>query len=210
MDTSFDSTRVEALLFDLGGVVIHLDFGRCLQRWARAADRDVEDLAGRFSFDEAYEQHEIGAIDGAGYFASLRRSLAVDLSDEVFADGWNDIYLGADAEVVELLTAAAPTWPVYAFSNSNATHQSVWAPLFAEQLAAFRAVYVSSELGVRKPDRDAYELVAARMGTSPEHVLFFDDGLENVEGARAAGMQAVHVTSSASVRSALALLGVAQ
>jgi FMN phosphatase YigB (HAD superfamily) len=45
------------------------------------------------------------------------------------------------------------------------------------------------------------------IGATPHSILFFDDGAENVAGARAAGMQAVHVTSPDSVRDALARLG---
>lgn len=46
------------------------------------------------------------------------------------------------------------------------------------------------------------------IGALPKSILFFDDGSENVTGAREAGMQAVHVTSTDSVRGALARLGV--
>ena len=66
---------------------------------------------------------------------------------------------------------------------------------------------MSSELGLRKPDCAAFEGVANAMGIALSAILFFDDTLENVEGARAAGLQAVHVTMPSDVKCALVEIG---
>ena len=96
---------------------------------------------------------------------------------------------------------------MFAFTNSNPTHKRVWEHLYAGQLRSFREVFVSSDLGVRKPDPEAFQLVAGLMGFEPEEILFFDDGAENVEGARVAGMHAVLVGSVNDVREALSRNG---
>src|SRR5262249_51914286 len=54
---------VHALLFDLGGVVIEIDFDRVLARWALHAGTDFAALKSRFSFDPSYQRHERGEID---------------------------------------------------------------------------------------------------------------------------------------------------
>ena len=194
---------VSAVLFDLGGVVIDLDFGRAFQIWALRAGCNPGLIAERFSIDEFYEQHERGEITGASYFASLRQSLGIWITDEEFAEGWNDIYVGPRPGMSELLARVQRHRPLFAFTNSNPTHQAVWQTRYADELLPFRRVFVSSELGVRKPDPEAFLLVARHMGYEPEETLFFDDGFGNVEGARAAGMQAVLVTSTGDVRQAL-------
>lgn len=137
----------------------------------------------------------------------MRATLGVDLSDEDLVEGWNDIYRGLVPGISDVLTAAAMRWPLFAFTNSNPTHQRVWERLYANQLRTFRRVFVSSDLGIRKPDPEAFRLVAGLMGVEPEEILFFDDGAENVEGARAAGMAAVLVGSIADVREALSRHG---
>jgi len=68
----------------------------------------------------------------------------------------------------------------------------------------FHRVFVSSELGLRKPERAAFRAVADATGITPAALLFFDDAIENVEGARAAGLQAVLVRALSDVRRALA------
>jgi putative hydrolase of the HAD superfamily len=204
----FDVPAVQALLFDLGGVVITLDFQRVFEPWALAAGCEVASLANRFSQDDAYARHERGEIDAAGYFDSLRSTLGIDLSDEQFLEGWNDIYEGPADGMEALLRSASYSFPVYAFTNSNPSHQSVWTNELQLELTWFRAVFVSSELGMRKPDRDAYLEVATRAGHRASEFLFFDDSPENVDGARAAEMQAVLARSLADVRRALRELGV--
>src|SRR5947208_14847530 len=93
---------VDALLFDLGGVVIDIDFNRAFARWAEHAACDVSSVRGRFTVDEACRRHEIGAISDNDYFASLRTSLGLDLSDAQFLDGWNAIYIGEMAGMAGL------------------------------------------------------------------------------------------------------------
>lgn len=205
---SFPPETIEVLLFDLGGVVVDIDFGRCISRWADHTGRDADELAARFSFDAAYERHERGEIQIDQYLESLRRTLDLELTDDELLSGWNDIYVGVSPGIEPLLAAAAESFPLHAFTNSNAAHEAVWSLRFADTLDVFTSILVSSQIGRRKPDHAAFEQVAASIGVRPDAVLFFDDTSENVVGARAAGMHAVHVTSTDSVRAALAGLGV--
>jgi 2-haloacid dehalogenase len=54
---------------------------------------------------------------------------------------------------------------------------------------------VSGDEGLLKPDREIFELFFDRYGVRPERAVFVDDSLRNVQGARTAGMQALHFTS---------------
>ena len=71
----------------------------------------------------------------------------------------------------------------------------------------FRTVFTSCTIGHRKPEPAAFDHVTGTVGVPAARILFFDDTLENVEGARACGLQAVHVTSDADVASAVVRLG---
>jgi glucose-1-phosphatase len=200
------SVVVEALLFDLGGVVIDIDFGRALASWAEAAGMPVDALRARFAFDAAYQRHERGEIAAAEYFAALRASLRIEVSDPALVAGWNAIYVREVPGIRALLWAAADRFPLYAFTNSNPTHHTFSRVRYADVLQIFRRVFVSCEMGLRKPERAAFEAIAAAVGVPLERILFFDDTPANVEGARAAGMPAVHVRCPADVAAALAAL----
>ena len=58
--------------------------------------------------------------------------------------------------------------------------------------AHFDRAFLSTELGLHKPDRAIFERVLADLGCTPPEAVFTDDKLENVAGARATGMHAIH------------------
>jgi putative hydrolase of the HAD superfamily len=198
---------VDALLFDLGGVVVEIDFARCFSAWEVAAGRPAGDIADRFVADAAYEAHERGQLDAAGYFASVREAYALDLDDDVLLAGWCDIYLGLVDGIVPLLRAAAGHVPLYAFTNTNPSHMAAYEGRFATDLDVFERVFASPDLGLRKPEAEAFLAVAAAIGVPPGRVLFLDDSPGNVDGARDAGLQAVHVPTVEHTRAALAAHG---
>ncbi len=200
------SHDVEALLFDLGGVVVEIDFERVIAAWATLAQVAQQALRERFVFDAAYERHERGEIDAAAYYATLRKALDISLDDEQLERGWNAVFVGEMPGVVDLLAEFAPRVPLYAFSNSNPTHRAVWQARYAPTLVHFRRVFVSFELGARKPEARAYERVAAAIGAPLNRILLIDDTEENVAGARRAGMQAVRARSASEIAEALAPL----
>jgi HAD superfamily hydrolase (TIGR01509 family) len=185
----------DAALFDLGGVVLAIDFHRMFARWAEASGEELETIRERFTFDTFYARHERGEIQAREYFASLRSSLRIDLSDAQFAEGWSAIYVGEIPGVAGLLRSLRDRVPLYAFTNSNATHMQVWANVYADTLKSFRRVFVSSEMGMRKPEPQAFAAISTAIGVPLDRILFFDDSRENVDGALAVGMQAVQVRS---------------
>jgi putative hydrolase of the HAD superfamily len=200
---------VEALLFDLGNVLVGVDFRHAIAAWAQAANVTEDAIASRFGPDEAYCAHERGELSEAQYFASLRKSLAIELADEQFLSGWNAIFGEPIAGMESLVRDLSQRLPVYAFSNTNQAHRAHWEPRYRELLAPFREVICSCDIGCRKPDAAAFTKVAQRIGVAPSRIGFFDDLEENVAGARAAGLRAFRVSSAAEVRAALPSLGIA-
>ena len=199
----------DALLFDLGRVVLDIDFSKVVACWAGHAGCEPAHLAGRFSWrDEFYQQHEKGEISDAEFFAALRALLDVELSDAQFLEGWNEIFAGEMPGIAPLLQRAAQRLPLYAFSNTNAAHVEHFSETYAGVLGHFREIFLSSAIGLRKPDAAAYDHVVKAIGVPASRIVFFDDLAENIDGARACGLTAVHVTSPDDVAHALAALGI--
>lgn len=198
----------DALLFDLGRVVLDIDFNKALACWAGHAGCAPAEIAARFVREEAYRHHEVGQIDDAAYFESLRRSLGVRLSDAQLLEGWNAIFVGEMPGISALLARAAQRLPLYAFSNTNNAHVEYFPAAYADLLGHFREMFLSSTIGLRKPDAEAYDHVVKAIGVPAQRIVFFDDLADNIEGARARGLIGVHVRSTDDVARALTELGI--
>ncbi len=195
---------IDAIVFDLGNVLVEIDFERVVAHWAACAGRDPAQIRSRFSHGPAYQRHERDEIGTPEYFASLRAGLGIDLTDAQFLAGWSQVFVREIEPVVAMLPRLAEHIPLYVFSNTNRAHHQEFARRFARALAPLRKVFVSHELGRRKPEREAFEAIAREIGTPIDRILFFDDLEENVAGARVAGMQAVLVRAPDDVLAAVA------
>src|ERR1700738_2623214 len=198
----------DALLFDLGRVVLDVDFSRTLECWAGYAGCEPAHLVGLFFRDEAYRRHETGEISDAEFFAALRASLGIEISDAQFLEGWNAIFAGEMPGIAPLLARAAKRLPLYAFSNTNNAHVEHFSVAYADVLGHFREIFLSSTIGLRKPDAEAYDHVVKAIGVPAQRIVFFDDSADNIEGARSRGLIGVHVTSPDDVARTLAELGI--
>jgi putative hydrolase of the HAD superfamily len=198
----------DALLFDLGRVVLDIDFDKAVACWAGHAGCEPAQLAGRFARGELYQRHERGEISDAEFFAGQRASMGIELTDAQFLEGWNAIFAGEMPGIASLLARASSRLPLYAFSNTNGAHVEHFTVVHAELLGHFREVFLSSSIGLRKPEAAAYDHVVKAIGVPAERIVFFDDSADNIEGARARGLTSVHVTSPGCVAEALAALGI--
>ncbi len=95
-------------------------------------------------------------------------------------------------DIAELLPRAAQQLPLYAFSNTNRPHVDHFSKEYAGLLGHFRELYLSSSIGLRKPDVEAFDHVVAAIGVPANRIVFFDDLAENIEGARSRGLTTVH------------------
>ena len=195
-----------ALLLDLGNVVLGVDFRRVFSHWADAAGVDEGVFYDGWAIDEAYRLHETGHIDFPTYTEALSERFQVNLKEHEWRDGWNDIWTRPFHGVIDLLPALSERYALYGFSNTNDTHTAFWRERFADELAAFETIFVSSEIGLRKPDAPAFEYVCREMQSTPAQTIFLDDTLENVHGARQHGLDARHVKNEAAVVEELSAL----
>jgi len=184
----------EAYLFDMGNVLIDIDVDLAFEHWSAVTALDKDTLRECFVMDEAYRAFEIGEIDTHEYLKSLRRSMNIDIDPGDLLAGWNAILLDELPGVRALLERLRDVAPIYIFSNTNAAHQKLWSVKLADILELSEAVFTSWEIGLRKPDVESFLHVAEQMQIAPENILFFDDAIENIDGAQAAGMRTVHVS----------------
>ena len=205
--TSLPTHAPEALLFDLGGVLIDIDFHRAIAAWTPYSALAPDVLLQSFKHDLQYERHERGEITAAQYFDHLATALQLDASAEQIEAGWNAIFIGEILQTRQWVESLKGVLPCYAFTNTNASHMARWSRAFPRVVDAFDRIFASHQLGLRKPERAAFERVCALIGKDAGTVLFFDDIADNVRAAQDAGLQGVQVRSPDDVAAALQSLG---
>ena len=93
--------------------------------------------------------------------------------------------------------------PVHAITNWSAETWPEGLKVHPRLGEVFGTLVVSGREGVSKPDARIFELLCERAGVSAGDCVFIDDGLHNVEGAKAAGMDAIHFTGATSLEKEL-------
>ena len=204
---AMQAKKPRALLFDLGGVVIDIDFDRAFRLWQRRSRLSLEEMRARFHFDLQFQRHERGDIAVSEYYDHLACLLQIDADRQHIAHGWNSIFVAEIAETTALVQALRGHLPCFALTNTNAAHMATWSSMFPDVVTSFERIFASHQMGFRKPDRRAFDYVSEATGFAASSMAFFDDLLENVEAAAAAGIHGVHVRSPADVRDALRSFG---
>ncbi len=199
-------TDIDAAILDLGNVVIEVDFTPVQLFWARAAGLPPGDVLERFSCDGAFERLERGQMAVREYHRHVCRLLGAEMAYADFARGWNSIFGGICPGVVEFLKEFGKSARVVALSNTNRLHAEHWPSLapFTEALTLFEKVFLSFELGARKPEPESFRAVLDYLELPPERVAFFDDNPENVAAASVLGLRAYLVKPGADLQALLA------
>jgi 2-haloacid dehalogenase len=194
------------IVFDLGGVLVDWD-PRHVYRELIPDQHEMERFLAEVCTLEWHRHHDLGRplAEGVAELAARhpdRRDLI-----EAWHHRFDDMMPGDHPETVALLAdVVALGDPVYAVTNWSADGWPMALDRF-DFLAWFAGIVVSGIEGVAKPDRAIYDLLVHRYGLRREGTVVVDDWDRNVEGARAAGLQAIHFTSAAALRDDLRALG---
>jgi putative hydrolase of the HAD superfamily len=215
-----DLTRVEAAVFDLGGVFLAGGVesvqafgdrhGLAPEAW-RAIRRDLfHDGAGIWS---AVERGEAPFAAFVARLRSLARAQGCEISE---ADARNFMgNAGADptqrlrSEIVEAARRLHRRMRTALLTNNIPEWRDWWRAL-VDVDALFDVVVDSCEVGVRKPDPAIYELTRARLGLPHASLFFVDDLGVNLKAARALGWQTLRYDDTARVLAVLDALAAAK
>jgi epoxide hydrolase-like predicted phosphatase len=163
---------------------------------AVSADPDAVEREGEVTDEPDWHLLEKGVIDFATYFARITEKAPTVLGKPIDAESYGRFMRsaapGVHWMVVHKIRALRDLGlRLGLLTNNIKEFGDHWRATFPiDEL--FEEVVDSSHVGMRKPDREIYELMCTRMGVEPGDALFVDDNLDNVAAARAYGMEVVH------------------
>ncbi|MBM3212685.1 hypothetical protein FJZ33_10720, partial [Candidatus Poribacteria bacterium] len=88
-----ENKKLEAVIFDLGGVIFGVSLKPVILHWAESIGCDPQEIAKKFKVDTYYERFETGHISPEKYRNHVYDVLGHRMSNEDFDKGWNSIYL---------------------------------------------------------------------------------------------------------------------
>ena len=144
---------------------------------------------------EAFHQHERGELSDEDFAAAMCHEMNMPLSYEQFAHGWQAVFVALRPEVITIMhKLRAQGHRVVVLSNTNRLHTTFWPDEYPEVRAAADRIYLSQEMGLRKPEAQIYLRVLEEEGFSAADTVFFDDNVDNIAGANRLGITSILVT----------------
>lgn len=181
---------LRAIYFDFGGVITRTEFQTPRQHLADRLKVDYEDLVKVVFESDSAKKAGLGEISEEQHFANVMRALHLPISD---ARSFADEFFSGDVTDLALLDLARSLRRKHKVGLISNAWSGLREWMTERKMAdAFDAMVISAEEKIAKPDARIYLLALEKLGVQPGEAVFLDDSRENVEGARAVGMQAIH------------------
>ena len=188
---------IRNIVFDLGGVLVDLDFKAAINGLQQAGFANVKEQLLAFDRGGIFQKFEVGEITADEFRAAIRENSTVTLTDEEVDGLWNAMLLEIPREKLELILELRGKYMVYLLSNTNSIHWD-YVCKNAFNYRGFRVedyfeeTFLSYEMHLAKPDKAIFEKVLHDANLLPEETLFIDDSEANCKAAQEVGIHAHH------------------
>jgi glucose-1-phosphatase len=183
------------LIFDLGGVIVPLDFARGYSVIERICPFTAKDIPARIGATDLVRRFETGKVGPLPFFHELSELLGLQIGYDEFREVWSSIFVPGPLLPDSLFAdLKARGYRLVLLSNTNAIHYEIARDRYSP-LKYFDDAALSFEIGAMKPSPEIYAAAIEKAGCAPEECFFTDDIEAYVAGARRAGMDAVQFRS---------------
>lgn len=185
---------VKAIIFDFGGIFINLNYAATIDAFKRLGIGNFDELYSQAQQSNLFDNYETGKISSQRFINRLLDFLPINTTPNQVVEAWNAMLLDIEPEKVKLLAELRKSYPVYLLSNTNDLHIDIafrrWKKTIGQSIhESFDKIYLSHEIGLRKPNLDIFELVCRENNLDPSKTLFIDDTEQHINGAKSIGLQ---------------------
>ena len=189
--------NIKNIVFDLGGVLVDLDFKSAINGLQKAGFANVKEQLQAFDREGIFQKFELGEMTAEEFRSAIRENSTVTLTDEEVDALWNLMLLEIPREKLELILDLRGKYMVYLLSNTNSIHWD-YVCKNAFNYRGFRVsdyfeeTFLSYEMHLAKPDKAIFEKVLEEANLLPEETLFIDDSEANCKAASELGIHTHH------------------
>lgn len=193
------------LFFDLGAVIIPIDFNKTFQSFSTLSGIPVTYISTMYQLHQSdiFQPFEKGYSGNALFLHQVRNLLQLpsSISDLQIIRAWNDLLLPIPPERIERIKTLRKKHSLYLLSNTNPIHiTEVHRILFrstgVSQLEElFEHTFYSYDMNALKPTKDFYQYVLHNIPAQAKDCYFMDDNKDNILGAQACGIESSLMTT---------------
>ena len=198
---------LKTLLFDLGNVIVPIDFSRCHAALAGVCPYPPNEIPRRIRATGLVERFEKGEVSAQDFVQEVSQVLDMQVSFAQFWEIWSSIFLPDTLLPENLLERLRRQHRLLLLSNTNAMHFEMVRERYP-LLRHFDDYVLSYQVGALKPSPDIFREAIARASCRPEECFFIDDVAANAEAARQAGMNAMQFENREQLEQELQARGV--
>ncbi|MHB9072984.1 MAG: HAD family hydrolase [Desulfobaccales bacterium] len=180
---------ITAITFDLGNVLVKVDHLRFCRQVAALAGLSPQEVYAQVFESSLEPGYDTGRITSREFYERITAHFGVTPTYARFRELWCDIFDPMEA-MAAVVAHLAPRFPLFLLSNTNSLHFNYIRERFEAILQPFKAFILSFEVGSRKPEAAIYQALIQRVSRPPEEILFLDDKVIFVDGARSQGLTA--------------------
>ena len=188
----------KTIIFDLGGVLVHLHWDGLCGRLAELSDCDAEEVRREVMNGPIVESAMRGLLQPRAYHESLCGKLGIDLAYEEFTEIWNGL-LSANEAIVPMVEQLKSGYPLVLGSNTDQIHFTYSLKEFPV-LGHLGRYFLSYEMGLLKPEPEFFRHILRGLDVPAGDCIFIDDRPENVESAVGTGITAFQFEDIAKLR----------
>ena len=190
--------ELDAVIFDFGGVIINIDYQATIEAFKDLGIRDFEALYSQAEQSNLFDAIETGEISPQHFINGLLHLLPKGITANQVVHAWNAMILDIPHERVSFLKELSGKTKIFLLSNTNAIHIEIalrhWNDASDSPIHdLFEHVYLSHEMGMRKPNAEIFKFVCDEQRLIPERTRFIDDSIQHIKGAQSIGLQTIHL-----------------
>jgi glucose-1-phosphatase len=200
---------IKNIIFDLGGVIINLDINQTIFQFNALSKIPFESIYTQAKQNDLFNLFDKGKISENDFFKELKTLINYAGKREPILDAWNAMLLDIPERRLDTLVEAKNKYNTFLLSNTCEPHIKVFeADLYSTHGVKnfedyFDKLYYSCRVGLRKPDKEIFEMVLQENDLLPEETVFIDDSEQHVKGAGDCGINAFLLEKNKEVRTLL-------
>lgn len=191
--------EIKNIIFDFGGIFIDIDYQKTEQAFIDAGAVNFPELYTQHHASTLFEDLETGKISPEEFYDSFREKARINLSNKTIETAWNAMLGNFLLEELNWLEEIKHKYRIFLYSNTNQIHYDAFSTTFKKVTGKanfddyFIKAYYSHTLGLRKPYKESFEKILEEQHLVASETVFIDDTIKNIEGAKLAGLQTIHL-----------------